>query len=62
MAGANGLGTDKQLLIVDDDKPFLERLARAMEGRGFEVSTADTIADGLARVKDNPPALSLIHI
>ncbi len=61
-ANANGLGTDKQLLIVDDDKPFLERLARAMEGRGFEVSTADSIADGLARVKDNPPAYAVVDM
>ena len=26
---------DKTLLLVDDDKPFLTRLARAMETRGF---------------------------
>ena len=28
-------GDDISLLIVEDDKPFLTRLARAMEGRGF---------------------------
>ncbi|HMN51175.1 MAG: ActR/PrrA/RegA family redox response regulator transcription factor [Xanthobacteraceae bacterium] len=61
-AGANGLGSDKQLLIVDDDKPFLERLARAMEGRGFVVTTADSIADGLARVKDSPPAYAVVDM
>ncbi|MGY6708379.1 MAG: two-component system response regulator, partial [Rhizobiaceae bacterium] len=26
---------DRTLLIVEDDKPFLTRLARAMEGRGY---------------------------
>ena len=26
---------DKSLLIVDDDRPFSTRLARAMEGRGY---------------------------
>jgi two-component system, response regulator RegA len=31
------LPLDKTLLLVDDDKPFLTRLARAMETRGFEV-------------------------
>mgnify|MGYP003700704071 CR=1 FL=1 len=35
------LGEDRSLLIVDDDKPFLTRLARAMESRGFTVETAD---------------------
>ncbi|NGX96726.1 MAG: two-component system response regulator, partial [Candidatus Afipia apatlaquensis] len=32
---------DRSLLIVEDDKAFLERLARAMETRGFAVSTCD---------------------
>ena len=31
------------LLLVDDDKPFLTRLARAMETRGFDVRTAETV-------------------
>ena len=53
---------DRTLLIVEDDKSFLQRLARAMEGRGFEVSTADSIADGLARVKDNPPAYAVVDM
>jgi len=29
---------DRSLLIVEDDKPFLERLSRAMETRGFRRS------------------------
>ena len=29
---------DKSLLIVDDDNPLRERLARAMEKKGFKVS------------------------
>ena len=31
---------NKSLLIVDDDNPFRERLARAMEKKGFEVIQA----------------------
>ncbi|MEQ9691430.1 MAG: two-component system response regulator, partial [Bauldia litoralis] len=42
---------DMSLLIVDDDKPFLQRLARAMETRGYEVDTADSVADGLRKVE-----------
>ena len=34
------IGPDKSLLIVDDDEPFLRRLERAMEKRGFEVEAA----------------------
>ncbi|TIV28955.1 MAG: two-component system response regulator, partial [Mesorhizobium sp.] len=33
-AGAMVEGEDTSLLIVEDDKPFLTRLARAMETRG----------------------------
>jgi len=36
---------ERTLLIVEDDKSFLTRLARAMEARGFEVATAESVAD-----------------
>src|SRR5205823_2682738 len=38
---------DRSLLIVEDDKSFLQRLARAMEGRGFTVTTAESVAAAL---------------
>ncbi len=53
---------DKTLLIVDDDKPFLTRLSRAMEARGFVVTTADTVADGLAAISRTPPAFAVIDL
>ena len=53
---------DKTLLIVDDDKPFLQRLARAMELRGFEVETAGSIAEGLARVEARAPAFAVVDM
>ena len=42
---------ERSLLIVEDDKSFLLRLARAMEGRGFVVTTAESVADGLLQVE-----------
>src|SRR5438876_805082 len=47
--------TDKTLLIVDDDKPFLQRLARAMESRGFIVDTADSVSEGMRKAEAGPP-------
>ena len=35
----------QSLLIVDDDKPFSTRLARAMESRGFQVEIASSVAE-----------------
>src|SRR3954447_22235709 len=53
---------DRSLLIVEDDKSFLLRLARAMEGRGFAVTTAETVADGLAQVDKVPPAFAVVDM
>ena len=33
---------NKSLVIVDDDNPFRDRLARAMEKKGFQVFQANT--------------------
>ena len=41
---------DKSLLIVDDDNPFRERLARAMEKKGFLVSQATGVKVGIESV------------
>ena len=45
---------ERTLLIVDDDPPFLRRLARAMERRGFEVQTAESAAGGVAAARTKP--------
>ena len=50
------LGADRSLLIVEDDKPFLTRLARAMEGRGFVVDTAESVEEAVGKVKASAPA------
>src|SRR3954452_10468772 len=53
---------DRSLLIVDDDKPFLSRLSRAMEARGFVVRTADNVAEGLAEIVQSAPAFAVIDM
>ncbi|MGA8170725.1 MAG: ActR/PrrA/RegA family redox response regulator transcription factor [Methylocystis sp.] len=50
------------LLIVDDDRPFLHRLARAMEARGFTVTAAESVAEGLAELEKHPPAFAIIDM
>jgi two-component system, response regulator RegA len=56
------LPNDKTLLLVDDDKPFLSRLGRAMETRGFDVRMADTVADGIAAVRAKPPGYAIVDL
>ncbi len=53
---------DKTLIIVDDDKPFLSRLGRAMETRGFDVIISDTVTEGIAHVKKAPPAFAVVDM
>ncbi|MEM1046357.1 MAG: ActR/PrrA/RegA family redox response regulator transcription factor [Pseudomonadota bacterium] len=50
------------LLIVDDDKAFLLRLARAMEKRGFTVDTAESIRDARSKVEKAPPAYAVVDM
>ncbi|WP_421725172.1 ActR/PrrA/RegA family redox response regulator transcription factor [Bauldia sp.] len=54
--------TDMSLLIVDDDKPFLQRLARAMETRGYEVDTADSVAEGKRKAEAAPPEYAVVDM
>jgi two-component system response regulator RegA len=54
--------TERTLLIVEDDKSFLQRLARAMEGRGFLVTTAESVADGLLQVEKAAPAFAVVDM
>jgi two-component system response regulator RegA len=53
---------ENTLLIVDDDRPFSTRLARAMEGRGFEVRVAESVADGVAAIEARAPAYAVIDM
>ncbi|MBW7922099.1 MAG: ActR/PrrA/RegA family redox response regulator transcription factor [Rubellimicrobium sp.] len=59
---ASGPGKDRSLLLVDDDEVFLKRLARAMEGRGFSVTTAASVADGRAAAEARPPAYAVVDL
>ncbi|QYK41959.1 MAG: ActR/PrrA/RegA family redox response regulator transcription factor [Paracoccaceae bacterium] len=56
------LGPDRSLLLVDDDEPFLKRLARAMEKRGFLPETADSVAAGRAIAQARPPAYAVVDL
>ena len=38
---------DKSLLILDDDEPFRSRLARAIDKKGFQVTEAKSVEEGL---------------
>ncbi|MBO28245.1 MULTISPECIES: ActR/PrrA/RegA family redox response regulator transcription factor [unclassified Sulfitobacter] len=62
MLDESDLGPDPSLLLVDDDEPFLKRLAKAMEKRGFSVETAGSVAAGRAIATARPPAYAVVDL
>src|SRR5579863_8742403 len=54
--------SERSLLLVDDDAPLCQRLARAMERRGFIVATADSVATGIAALAEHPPAFAVVDL
>lgn len=56
------IGEDRTLLLIDDDKPFLTRLTRAMESRGFNVRAEDTVQGGLDSVSLSAPAYAVVDL
>ncbi|WGH77463.1 ActR/PrrA/RegA family redox response regulator transcription factor [Jannaschia ovalis] len=56
------IGPDPSLLLVDDDEPFLRRLERAMEKRGFSVQAAGSVAEGIAKATASPAAYAVVDL
>ena len=53
---------DRTLLIVDDDAPLRNRLARAMEKRDFQVETAQSVAAAIEAARLSPPAYAVVNL
>jgi two-component system response regulator RegA len=53
---------ERTVLIVEDDKSFLQRLAKALESRGFIVNIAESVADGLLQVERSAPAFAVVDM
>ena len=53
---------DKSLLIVDDDNPLRDRLARAMEKKGFQVTQAESVEKGINLARNTPPAFAVVDL
>lgn len=56
------IGPDPSLLLVDDDEIFLNRLARAMEKRGFEPIRALSVAQAREALAQKAPAYAVVDL
>ena len=62
---ATDIGTiegDASLLIVDDDKPFLTRLARALATASSTLSAVSTAKPRPSMARANPPAYAVVDM
>ncbi len=55
-------GAARSLLVLDDDSPFRQRLARAMEKRGFEVVCAETVTEAVDLARRLAPAYAVLDL
>lgn len=62
MSEGVNIPADNTLLLVDDDEVFLNRLARAMEKRGFQVVCAGSVSAARDILKDNAPAHAVVDL
>ena len=53
---------DRSLLIVDDDNVFRQRLARAMEKRGFDVIHIGSVKEAIEVLKDQSPLYAVLDL
>jgi two-component system, response regulator RegA len=56
------ISDERSVLIVEDDRSFLQRLAKALEQRGFTVATAESVAEGLLQLERSAPAFAVVDM
>ena len=52
----------KSLMIVEDDQPLMQSLARAMEAQGFRVITANSVADAFSQIQLSAPEYAVVDM
>lgn len=52
----------KSLIIIDDDAPLRDRLAKSMIKRGFSVMTADSLAEARCLIRMRQPNYAIVDL
>ena len=55
-------GSDKRILLVEDDRFLRKACEASLRQHGFTVSTANDGAEALAAIRADPPALVLLDL
>lgn len=54
--------TKGHMLIIDDDEVLCDRLAKAMQKRGYDVRTAYTVQSGIEAAREFEPEFAIIDL
>jgi len=54
--------SEQSLLLVDDDEPFRERMARALRSRGFVIFTAGDRASAVQVASEHRPDVAVVDL
>ena len=54
--------SDKTLLLLDDDNALRTRMGRALESRGFQVTTCASIAEASEALRTSVPAFAVLDM
>ncbi|MGM0442170.1 MAG: response regulator [Elusimicrobiota bacterium] len=52
----------KRIIIIDDNKEFLDEVAEALKNNGYRVDSSTTGKEGLELVRENKPDLILLDL
>ncbi|QTN20151.1 ActR/PrrA/RegA family redox response regulator transcription factor [Brevundimonas sp. AJA228-03] len=53
---------DRSLMLLDDDQALRTRLGRALESRGFEVTTVGSVSEATEALKTAQPAFAVLDM
>jgi two-component system, response regulator RegA len=56
------LPEDRTMVLIDDDRAFLQRFQKAMETRGFEVRAGHSVAEGMDLIRHSAPAFAVVDL
>jgi two-component system response regulator RegA len=52
----------KMILLVEDDEAFRLRLSKALQKRGYYVTSVSSVAEGLSAVNDSRPSYAVVDL
>ena len=60
--GGGAVERGKKILLVDDDIDFLAATRTRLESLGFNVTTAESVAEGIERLGEFSPDLAIVDL